>query len=143
MTKNKRGRNYKVLTAEESGAWLKSILAPVLVDLINMAALDRLAVVFHNPTDLTFAVAKTFGLEIHEKETTVYGALPAEFAKRFEHDPATQRWCSTGPGEDEIKVFLFSGWGSLLLTLSLEDDHVAIKREPDVYPVPQDGGAFQ
>lgn len=125
----------KPATAAASGDVLKSILVPVADDIEAVrVASNGIVVVVHKPGPVTKQAFAKLEVKL-EPKTSVFG-LPCEHAvAAFGHDLVTKRWMSNPPADEEIKIFLCSGEGSALLTMSFENGQVHVKKEPDIYPV--------
>jgi hypothetical protein len=124
------------LDHEESAVLLRGLLEPVMGS-IKAQRKERAGIVMvvHRPGRLTLQALKKAGVPIkHLKKrgTTVFGTTCEGCAAVFGHDLVTRGWAATPPAEGETKIFLMSGNGSLLITMSeVEGGRVRLHVEPD------------
>lgn len=123
------------LTPEESAKWLRGVLEPVM-GRIKAERRERAGIVMvvHRPGRVTLQALKLVGVPIRlkKKGTTVFGTTCESCAAVFGRDLVTMGWASTPPADDETKIFLMSGGGSSLITMSQQaDGTVRLHVEPD------------
>lgn len=122
--------------AIEAGEAIRSIIQSVADDIAKVRVVTNgIVFVVHTPGRVTRQAMKKLGVRLKKNGTTVFGTSCHDAARAVGHDSVTRRWCEGAPSEQEIKVFLISGDGSALLTLTFDDHGVKVKKEPDIFLV--------
>ena len=117
---------------------LQRILAPVAMQIaLAREATEGIVFVVHRPGKLARAAMATLGAKVNRKGTTIFGVKCGDLSEIFAHDLVTRRWTEAPPVDGQIKVFLFSGDGTALLTLNFEGGGIRVVKEPDVYGLPE------
>lgn len=116
----------RLVRGREAAEFLHGILAPVAGAIVeaSQSRPDALVVVVHDPHKEARRFArKLFNIRHPGGPSAIVGAVSGPALARVfgtARDFRTARWCREPAGEDEIKVFLFQGMGTLLITLHFD-----------------------
>ena len=112
---------------------LESILKPVAKQLCAASrSPDRIVFVIHKPQESAIRAWQKLGIK-PLAETTVASTTREAALAVWGHDLVTKRWLTNPPADDEIKIFLFAGEGTALLTLHHSDEGIVVHKEPDLH----------
>jgi hypothetical protein len=126
-----RNQKRQVLHGGDALTVLQSILNPLAEKIEEVSRQADVVFVVHRPTAETRVALKKRGLD----GASVYGMSAYDAARFAEWDALTRKWLAALPEEDQVKIFLISGDGTALLTLTLRGGMVMVNKEPDIYPV--------
>lgn len=121
------------MTPKESMQHLGKILNPVIMQVEAAALSAGIALVVHDPDKVARKAMRILNLKVKRGATTVHAMSPDMGVVSFGHDYVTRKWLETPAPEDALKVFLISGGGSALLTLTFKDGQVIVKKESDMH----------
>ena len=127
----------KIAPPEQQMEILKGIIQPVWKQIVaGRLMLNGIVLVVHNPPKFVRNVLKGKKIKAPPRKTSVTAMTCEHCAEVFGNDFVTKKWCLAAPEEDEIKVFMFSGRGSALLTFHIDEEGniVNITKAADKYP---------
>ena len=118
----------KLAPPEQQMEILKSIIQPVCEQIVaGRMMLNGIVLVVHNPPIFTRNALKKVKIKVPARKTSVTALSCDHCAEIFGNDPISRKWYITPPQEDEIKVLLFAGRGSALLTFQVDEEENIIK----------------
>lgn len=117
-------------TTDDTGAILKSMLAPLAEKIARAREDADVVFVVHKPGGLARRALHKWGV----KYEPVFGMSAFDAARAADWDVLTRKWLGEPPhSDDQIKLFLISGDGTALLTLTVRDGGVVVDKAPDLH----------
>ena len=116
---------------------LEEIIKPVALQIAAAADITEggIVLVIHKPGPLARRALKSIGIKVPTATTGVIGVNRGH-AEPLCTDPVTARWIRSPPLQDEIKIFLYAGDGTALISLGFSEEGVIrVTKVPDLYPV--------